>query len=242
MQPIEQCQGGPAILLVVSGDLIKELVVLAFAPVLVIDNRLHARLHVSNAFEPKERFEFLERVTRDPSPQGLTKNAVEIDEYLSAKKIVDLELPRRVLSHQLFDRALFVGAKVVHVQVWIAGKARMNEVDEVFESATLSGAIVRPEYIISRHCPVNRHDAEQKREPARRLEKRMSFEIQDHVACGALRQRCESAPVFNWSPEVSNLVSGLALELQGGLFMEPFESRSRDLGNSRVRPRLSQSR
>src|SRR4030095_14592600 len=40
MQPIEQRKRGPAVLLVVSSDLPEELIIVAFAPVLVIDNRL----------------------------------------------------------------------------------------------------------------------------------------------------------------------------------------------------------
>jgi hypothetical protein len=59
MEPIEERKCGPAVLLVVSGDLAEELIVLAFTPVLVIDNRLHAGPHGSNARERKEGSNFL---------------------------------------------------------------------------------------------------------------------------------------------------------------------------------------
>src|SRR6476646_3066533 len=96
MQPIEQRQRGPAVLLVISGDLAEKLIILAFAPVLIIDNRLHAGPDGSGARELEKRFQFLERVTRHTRPQGLTKNAVEIDEYFSPEKIVNLGLSCRV--------------------------------------------------------------------------------------------------------------------------------------------------
>ena len=56
---------------------------------------------------------------------------------------------------------------------------------------------------------VERENAEQKSESARRLEKGMPFEIEDHVAFGALWQRCKSAPVFDWQLEINDLASAL---------------------------------
>ncbi len=44
----------PAILLVVSSDLTEKFIILAFAPVLVIDNRFHAGPNCSSAYELKK--------------------------------------------------------------------------------------------------------------------------------------------------------------------------------------------
>src|SRR5438093_7018934 len=167
MQPIEQCQSGPASLLVVSVDLSKELVILAFAPVLVVDDRFHAGAHGSYARERKERFQSLKRITRDPRSQGLTKNAVKIDEYFPPEKIIDFGFAGRIAAHQLLDRALFVGAEVVHVKIGIARQARMNQVDKGFERTTFFDVIVRPEWLIARFISVDGVNAKHKSESAR---------------------------------------------------------------------------
>src|SRR5262249_32997438 len=159
----------------------------AVAPVLVVDDRPHTGPHGSHPCELKERFQFLERITCDSRSQGLAKNAVEIDEYFSPKQIVDFRLPCCIQAHQLFDRGVLVGAEVVHMEVGITREPGMHEIDEMFEGATLSGVIVRPERLILRRSSVDRENAEQKREPAGGLEKRMSFEVEDQVASGALR-------------------------------------------------------
>ena len=139
MQPVEHRQRGPAILLVISGDLAEELIIVAFAPVLVIDNRFHAGPHGSKARELEKRFQFLERVTRHSGSQGLTKKAVQINEYFSPQKIVDLGLSRRIDSHQLLNCALLVCAVVIHVKIRIKCEPDMNKIDKVLKRATLSG-------------------------------------------------------------------------------------------------------
>ena len=184
---------------------------------LVIDNGLHAGPQRSGARELKERFQLLERVTRNAHSQGLPKNGVEIDKYFSPEEVVDFKFPCRILSHQSLDGALLVRAEVVHVEIGVLRKATMNEIDKVFESATLSGTIVRPEGFISGRITSSRDYTKEKRESPRRFEKRMSFEVEDHVAFGTSRERRESAPVCNRKLAPANYIATLSLQLQRGL-------------------------
>ena len=116
----------------------------------------------------------------------------------------------------------------------------MNSFDIEIEGATLSGAIMRPEGLIPGRLSIDSDDTEQKRESARRLEKGMTFEVQNDVAPGASRERSESPPIFNRKLKISDLVGALSLELQGGLFVQRFECRGGDFRNPRRCGRLRQ--
>src|SRR5215510_11829846 len=116
----------------------------------------------------------------------------------------------------------------------------MDEIDKLFKGAPFSGEIVRPERAIAWWIAIEGENAEKKREAARGHEKRMSCQIEDHIAFGALRQCGKAAPVFNWQLAISDLIVPLALQLQGRLVMESFECGRRNLWNSAIRPRLSQ--
>ncbi len=108
---------------------------------------------------------------------------------------------------------------MVNVKIGVLRKSRMDEIDKVFESASFSVAIVRPERFISGRISVNGDYTKEKGESPRRLEKRMSFEIKDDVTCGASVERCESTPVFNRKLVPHNRITTLSLQLQRGLIM-----------------------
>ena len=93
----------------------------------------------------------------------------------------------------------------------------MNKVDKVLEGAALLGLIVRPKRLISGRITIHRDYTKEKRESPRRFEKRMSFEVEDHVAFGTSRERRESAPVFNRKLAQANYIATLSLQLQRGL-------------------------
>ena len=73
----------------------------------------------------------------------------------------------------------------------------MDEVDKVFESATLSRAIVCPEWFVWRFRAINREDAEEKLQPPGRFKERVALKIKDDITARPWWQSCEATSAFD---------------------------------------------
>jgi hypothetical protein len=118
---------------------------------------------------------------------------VEIYEDAAPEEIVDFHLPRDVLGHEPLERARLGAAEVVDVQIGIPIEPRVNEVDESLERLAFALAVVGPECLVPGLGAVEEKKAEEVFEPAGRLEERVPFQIEDHVAGRARRKGGEAA-------------------------------------------------
>jgi hypothetical protein len=79
------------------------------------------------------------------SPHRLSHHPEQIDEYLTAKEVVDLLLARTVPLHQLLQLRRFVRRIVIDVKLWTTSETLANEIDEVLEHLLLGLTVLRPE-------------------------------------------------------------------------------------------------
>src|SRR5204862_907949 len=120
----------------------------------------------------------LDRVAVDRGAQGLARDAVEIDEHLAAEEVVELGLTRAVLAHQPLERRPLVGGVVVDVHAREAAAALREQVDQLLETGLLLDLVACPQTFVARLAVVDLDPAEEVFEPARRLEPRVTLEIE----------------------------------------------------------------
>ena len=91
------------------------------------------------AREPVERLKLLDGVAVDSRAEPLPNHAVEVNEDLSAKELVELIGPSPVPPHEPLHRGRLIGRVVVDVHGGIPPATLDDQVDETFERPLLLG-------------------------------------------------------------------------------------------------------
>ena len=223
-----------AVLLVVRADPLEQRALLGLEPLLEEDDRLGPARDLGGALEPVQLLDLLDRVARDPRPERLPDDAVEVDQQLLPQPVVDLALARRVLAHEAPHRGALVAGVVVDVHVGVHTAARLDPVDEALESRLLAAAVESPDDLVARVAAVAVAPAEEVLEPARRLVERVAFEVEPDVALGRRRQYAEAAVILVRKQLDAPLARAREVELERGLRADALERLRPDALDRRV--------
>ena len=146
LQPVAEHEGGDAVLAVVRGDVVEELLVARLQPALVREHRVERhRDPVRVAGQGVEGLHLLDRVRLGADADALADDPVEVHEDLRAEEDVELLLPGAVALRQAVQSGRLVRGVVVDVHPGVAAATVHDVVDERLERLLLRGAVVGPE-------------------------------------------------------------------------------------------------
>ena len=139
------------------------------------------RLERHRARERVERLEILDGVTLDPGQQGLTHDAVEVDEVTATEESIDLGLARGMPAHQSPESGRLIGRVVIDMHPRMLPAPGLDEVDDAPKRLGLLGVSHGPPRLIP--ILAGRIDGDHAEEILAAAFDRegVAFEIEEHV-------------------------------------------------------------
>ena len=225
LEPVAQRRRRLAVLAVVVGDLLHQLVVELLGAaeferhfeVAARDRRV-AELRLAGV--AVQRFELLEAVAIDPGAHRLAHDCVQVDQPAAAQQLVEHVAVGVVAGHQALERGGLVGAEVVDVHAGVSFPHARDELQERHQRGPLVGGGQPPALLAAPAVAVAPRPAGQVL-AAVRADERVALEVEEHVAVVGLRQPREAALRFERQPLERRDLLAARRDLQPRLMPEP---------------------